>query len=231
MFKNELPFADGIVSLRRPNEENPFLKYSGRRQPVPVKYMTMVKFHDDFVRYDFFHNCTELEWSTEKQKVAFEFGEAELKSTDQSVDNISYPVIWKYISKQFNQTKFDVLHVYRDNYQIDENSQRIAYEDSSDDDEEDTSMKIADSGSSSNNTNNTKSEGSASTWDLLKKTVVGIFSFLFIAILKCICSLDCVKDLMKVVDVDDEKAKHLRQSVSNVVNKKIEHSLSSVIDE
>lgn len=219
------------MSLRRPNEENPFLKYNGRRQALNIKYMTMVKFHDDFVRYDFFYNCTELEWSTEKQKVAFEFGEADLKSTDQSVDNISYPIIWKYISKQFNKTKFDVLHVYQDNYQIDENSQRTAYADSSDDDEEDTSTNFTDSGISSNNTNSTKPDTSSSSWDLFMKTVVGIFSFLFIAILKCIFSLDCVKDLMKVVDVDDDQAKILRKSVSNVVSKNIEHSFSSVSDE
>lgn len=230
------------MSLRQPYEDHPFLYYVARFQqrklkPVDVKYMTMVKFHEDFIRYDFFYNCTDLLCFTEKHELN-EKDAADGDAADDSIDtkfdhqmsssttestetnktdiDSSYPRIWEYVSKQFKVTKYDVLHVFQDSYQIYEKSRQLVNEDNSDYEDE-TSTTGTNSGQNSDSTTNKESPNGIP--DMIKKGVVGVSSFLLIGILKLIFSLNCVKNLMKEADVDDEKAKGMRKDLGNVVNK------------
>lgn len=191
--------------------------------------MTMIKVHEDFVRYDFFHNCTDLLFFERRNElkildeVAHEFEEDDdVNGTDK------YPMIWEYASKRFNTTKYDVLHVFQDSYQIYDKSSQLQIEDSSDyEDKASENLKKSGSGSEKPGTDPpSKGDGSGSTIsNIIKKAVVGVGSFLFVGILKLICQLEFVKNLMKEADVDDDKAKDLRKSVSNVVNKNIASTL------
>lgn len=238
--------------MRQPYEQNPFLVYGARFQrklqlkPVDVKYMTMVKFHEDFIRYDFYYNCTDLLWFTDKHEheLSDEYDETDLiyskyfdvlpsaaTTADANNDTDSYPIISKYLSKQFNTLKYDVLHVFQDSYQIYEKSHKIVGEDSSDDyDDNQKSANAVNAGQSSDKANDetSKSKGFSG---IIKKAIVGLGSFLFMGVLKFICSLDFVKNLMKEAAVDDDKAKDLRKSVSNVVNKNVADSLGLELDD
>lgn len=218
IFFSFFNIQDGIVSLRQPYEERPFLAYVTRFQPekltpVNVKYMTLVKFHEDFIRYDFFYNCTDLLWFTDKHEPSDEYDDDDTADETDSQLADSYPRIWEYVSKQFNATRYDVLHVFQDSYQIYEKSSQVKENTEYDDP---TSADTTNSGQTSDKiVETTTSKGFS---ELIKKTVVGIGSFLMIGLLKMICSLDCVKNLMRDADVDDEKAKEMRKKVSKVVN-------------
>lgn len=203
----------------------------------------MVKLHEDFVRYDFYYNCTDLLWFADKHELSdgeyetddFSYSEyvdvLSSAATADANDTDSYPKIWKYISKQFNTAKYDVLHVFQDSYQIYEKSHKIVSEDSSDDyDDNQKSANAVNAGQSSDKANDetSKSKGFSA---MIKKAIVGVGSFLFVGILKLICSMDFVKNLMKEANVDDDKAKDIRKSVSNVVNKNVADSLGFEIDD
>ncbi|KAJ6645752.1 hypothetical protein Bhyg_00961 [Pseudolycoriella hygida] len=214
---------DGIVSLRQPYDDNPFLTYVARFQksnlkPVDVKFMKMLKFHDDFIRYDFFFNCTEdvlvLSDRIEQLPEPMDYEESlGLQSTD-DIDTDTHPFIWEYMSKRYKTLKYDVLHAFQDSYQIYEKSKHIAYKDNNDYEDEPQSANLSGQSSEKPKVESTKSKGYA---DMIKKAVVGVGSFLCVGILKFIFSLDCVKNLMKEVDMDDDRAKDLRQSASKVV--------------
>lgn len=191
----------------------------------------MVKFHEDFVRYDFFYNCTDVLWVHVKQPLPEP--KHNLRNPDQMLSANGtdiYPVVWDYISKQFNTVKYDVLHVFQDFYQIYEKSIQIVSEDSSDY-EDQTPANASNSGQSSDKKDAETLIKTKGFSDMIKKAVVGVGSFLFIGILKLICSLDCVKNMMKETDVDDDKAKELRSRVGNVVNKNIANTFGFGDDE
>lgn len=183
----------------------------------------MIKVHEDFIRYDFFHNCTDLLFFKRRNELKI-LGEVRNESVD--VDGTDkYPMIWEYASKRFNTTKYDVLHVFRDSYQIYEKSSQIQTEDSSDyEDKTSGNSKKSGPGSEKPGTD-PPSKGGSTISEIIKKGVVGIGSFLFVGILKLICQLEFVKNLMKEADMDEDKAKDLRKSVSNVVNKNIANKL------
>lgn len=207
------------MRLKQPYEEHPFLVYAARKlKPVNVKYMKMVKVHEDFVRYDFFYNCTDLLWITEKDKLISDANVGGEQSSNNDTDIDSYPQIWKYTSKQFNTMKYDVLHVFQDSYQIYEKSHSNS-EDNSGNDEESSASSVTNWDQSSENKNANNPNGGTS--DFIKKGLAGISSFLFIGILKYIFSLEFVKNLMTQLDVDDDQAKGLRQSVSKNLSNKI----------
>lgn len=231
------------VSLRQPYEDSPFLYYVPRFQklklkPVDVKYMTMLKFHEDFIRYDFFYNCTELLCFTKKHELIdkdqrddssdSEFAHRISSSTTESTptntcDTDSYPRICEYVSKQYKTMKYDVLHVFQDSYQIYEKSRQLVSEDNSEYEDE-TITLVTKSGKNSDATKNDGSSKSTGFSDTLKKGVVGVSSFLLIGILKFVFSLSCIKNLMKEADVDDDKAKDLRKNMGNLFNKNVADS-------
>ncbi len=217
-------FVDGVISLRQPHEEFPFLYYDARKlTPVDIKYMTMVKFHDDFIRYDFYHNCTDVQSFSDKHEPIDENEDDDEEMnmaalTDGNNNTDSYPRIWEYISKQFNEMKFDVLHIYHDSYQVYEKSISRAFEDSGEyDDQTNTDTKTPAKSADKTNEDGKSTAGGFS--DIIKKGVVGVGSFLFIGITKLICSLDFVKNLLKEVEVDDDKVKNMSKKLgATVVN-------------
>lgn len=218
------------MTLRIPHEEIPLLQYNARKdsklKPVDVKHMTMVKLHDDFIRYDFYYNCTDvlslvdrIKPSTMKHDEEYdedyeeEYEEEYDESTDHYDDNNSYPIIWEYLSKQFNEIKFDVLHIYNDSYQVYEKSIGAVFEDSGEYDDE--PANTADSAQSPISNEDKRKNGGFS--DLFKKAIVGTVSCLFMGIVKIVCSLDAVKNLLKEVEVDDEKMKGMTDKVKKAV--------------
>lgn len=222
----------------RPYEKYAFLSYDpGRRkddmdlQPVAVKYMKMVKVHEDFVRYDFFHNCTDLLWfqkERELPKQQLYVVQNQSSDADYDTSNDTYPMIWKYTSKRFETVKYDVLHVFQDSYHIYEKSSQIPIEDSSDyEGRPEAKSTIQDK------TNTDKhSEGNGKGMqEMISKAMAAVGSFLFIGILKWIFQMEFVKNLLKEVNVDDEKAEVLRKSVSSVVNKNIAKTLGFGYDQ
>lgn len=208
------------MSLTRPYEKYPFLVYGASKQkltPVDVQYMTMLKFHNDFIRYDFFHNCTDVLSFSDKQRISDSNG------TD------SFPQIWEYISKQYNVDKYDVLHVFQDAYQIYEKSHPIVYNEDSGDDEDDSISKAKET-----NSEQSSDKVNAETPKSLQKGIVGVGSVLLIGVLKLVGNR-CVKLLMREGNVDDDKAKEgLKKgvsSVSNVVNKHVAGALGLEVDD
>lgn len=204
------------MSLRIPHEEIPFLKYNVRKEsklePVDVKYMTMVKFREDFIRYDFYYNCTDMLFFADRIEPVYNVSKNRTELPDNYKNISTYPMIWEYVSKQFKETKYDVLHIYRDSYQVDEKS--LPFEDSGEYD--DVPVNTPDSAQSSAKTNEGKTK-SGEYWDFLKKVIVGIASCLFMGIFKLVCSLDVVKNWLKEAEVDDEKVKDVRDKIKKVV--------------
>lgn len=204
------------MSLRQPHEEYPFLYYDARYKsnlkPVDVKYMTMVKFHEDFIRYDFYYNCTDVLSFDNRDEPIHQ--NKYFKKDDNNTDTDSYPIIWEYVSKQFNEIKFDVLHIYHDSYKVYEKSTSKAFEDSGEygDQSANTTILVQSSGQAKDEPS-TFGEFSG----LFKKAVVSVGSFLFIGIVKIICSLDFVKNLLKEADVDDDKVKDLSKKMGKAV--------------
>lgn len=210
-----LYIVDGTVTLTHPFEEVPFLEYHANLAknltPVAVKYMTMVKVHEDFVRYDFYYDCTDLLTMSKKHKLVM---------PDATLGKDSYPVIFEYISKQFKAVKYDALHVFNDSYQIYEKSNRIINADNNEYEEQ----ASVDASNSAENLDKT-SENPSKWKKFVEKGLVGAGSFIVVGILKLLFSLDCVKNLMKEAELDDDQAKNLRMNVSNVVNKNIASQL------
>ncbi|KAG4077379.1 hypothetical protein HA402_009780 [Bradysia odoriphaga] len=227
---------DGIVSLRQPYEQYPFLEYIIQRdqpnlEPVNVKYMTMVKAYEDFVRYDFYHDCTDLLFFARKQELTIPdlYNIPEAAKDDNGTDK--YPMIWSYISKRFNTTKHDVLHAFQDSFLIHDKWSKIQIEDNSDYKDKKSSENSTKRSSEKAGTNPSSNGNSGNFSDMIKKAAAGVGSCLFIGILKVICQLDCVKNMMKEADVDDDRAKELRKRVSNVVHKNLANTLGIEDDE
>lgn len=182
----------------------------------------MVKFHEDFIRYDFYHNCTDvLSFGSRDEpidqneyfKKSDQTCELELCEIDNNTD--SYPIIWEYVSKQFNEIKFDVLHIYHDSYQVYDKAIGKTFEDS--DEYGDQSANVTILGKQSAGT--TKDDGSlfGEFSGMIKKAIVSVGSFLFIGLVKIICSLDFVKNLLREADVDDDKVKDLSKKMGKTV--------------
>ncbi|XP_037049708.1 uncharacterized protein LOC119084001 [Bradysia coprophila] len=221
---------DGIVSLRQPYEQYPFLEYINQRdQPtleaVNVKYMIMVKAYEDFVRYDFYHDCTDLLFFARKQELTIPnmYNVPETSKDDNGTDK--YPMIWSYVSKRFNTTKHDVLHVFQDSFLIYDKWSDVQIEDNSDYKEKKSSENSTKRSSDKAGTNSSSKGDGSNFSDMIKKAAAGVGSCLFIGILKVVFQMDCVKNLMKDVDVDDDRAKELRKNVSNVVHKNLVNTL------
>ncbi|KAJ6645750.1 hypothetical protein Bhyg_00959, partial [Pseudolycoriella hygida] len=116
------------------------------------------------------------------------------------------PLDVKYMKMQYKTLKYDVLHIFQDFYQIYDKFPNRKYEYDSD-----YKRQASPTNDSIPQPQDKDSGIGNGVLKLLKKTGVGVGSFLCIGLLKFIFKLDCVKKCLKEMDVDDEEAKDLKK--------------------
>lgn len=177
--------------LTRTYETKPFVVYQLNRTDratVSVQSMSMAKVYDDAIQYDFFYNCS-----------------SNLTYFDETRTPKATKVIKKFV-KRFNEDRYDLVQIFNESFNMDEKFGKYYNEETLLFDDTDFQEVQGKDAQANNKTDN----------GITNKMLTGAGSFLLVALLKYISSLECVKNL---VNNDDEKLKRFQQNAHTAIMK------------